>query len=79
MLGQATLFAHEALHDINVSNDSVCTTCLNSPLYDGVNPPAALITDVIQITETAIEQHSPDSLPVYFPQTAQPRAPPSYS
>jgi len=75
-LGQVSLLAHEALHEINSDSEVICTVCLNSPHFVGANPPAALPARLKIISGTI--KYPDDFLvtPDYIQGSLQPRAPP---
>jgi hypothetical protein len=76
VLGQVSLFAHEALHEINSVSEAICTVCLNSPHFGGMNSPATLPAKLKIVSGTIADR---DDFPVtstYIPGSLQPRAPP---
>jgi hypothetical protein len=76
VLGQVSLLAHEALHEINSVSETICTVCLNSPHFVGANPPTALPVKLKIISGTI--KYPDDFLvtPDYISGSLQPRAPP---
>jgi len=76
VLGQVTLLAHEALHEINSVSEAICTVCLNSPHFGVANSPAALPAKLKIISETIADLDDFPVTPTYIPGSLQPRAPP---
>lgn len=76
VLGQVSLLAHEALHQINSASETICTVCLNSPHFGGAHPPAAIPARIEIISETVAKLDDFLVTPGYIPGPLQPRAPP---
>jgi len=76
VLGQVSLLAHEALHEINSVSKAICTVCLNSSHFVGSIPPTALPEKLKIISGTITDPDDFLVTPDYIPGPLQPRAPP---
>jgi len=76
VIGQVSLLAHEALHEIDSVSEAICTVCLNSPHFVGANPPAALPAKLKIISGSIADPDDFLVTPDYIPGPLQPRAPP---